>query len=650
MASRDKGLSRFRSIPKDARDKIDAEKRTVELSFSSEEPVERWGENEVLSHNSGDYDFGRVKDGTHPLLAGHNESDPDAQIGVIERAWVDGEKMGRAVVRFGNSARAQEYFKDVQDGIRQNISVGYDRTGIAESKKAKDGRVTTRYRWMPTHIAIVPVPADTNVGTGRDNAELDSPAQPDVEKIVTNLTPEQKKRMKILLDPAAADGGTVKVVNEAEVRAKIKEDEKSRRKEIRALADHLIEKHAYAKDAVEKAARAACEGETTADEFKSLGRDAALSAVKSTSYSMAKSGASEEEIQGYSVARAIQSCLKNGTRQPDGLEKEFSDDCQKKTGRNCEGFAIPYDAVLCRQRPAGRRGLSRDTRDLNAGTFGQGGATIATVLEMPVIELLRNSQVLTRLGIQVWGGLSSNVAIPRQTAPATAYSLPESQTLTTSTAALDQISMTPHRVGITGKYTRQLLLQSSMDVANFLMADQMAVLALRLDYLGLFGQGAASEPLGVASTPGVGSIAFGGAATFANLVKFETALGILNANLGNRGYVTTPASKGVLKSAAKLLVGATTVAAVPLWEMTGVDSDGVINGYRAIDSNQILNNIMMFGNWNDLIQGMFGGIDTVVNPYSQDTDAVVRITMNTFVDYVIRHPQSFCISSDAANQ
>ena len=126
MPDKQKGLSRSLRI---ARDKIDAEKRTVELAFSSESPVERWGENEVLSHDKGDYDFSRVASGTHPLLLGHAEHDPNSQIGVIESARVDADKVGRAVVRFGNSDKANEIFKDVQDGIRQLVSVGYDITG-----------------------------------------------------------------------------------------------------------------------------------------------------------------------------------------------------------------------------------------------------------------------------------------------------------------------------------------------------------------------------------------------------------------------------------------------------------------------------------------------------------------------------------------
>ena len=51
--------------------------------------------------------------------------DPNDQIGVVESARIDDDRIGRAVVRFGKSQRAQEIFGDVQDGVRRLVSVGY---------------------------------------------------------------------------------------------------------------------------------------------------------------------------------------------------------------------------------------------------------------------------------------------------------------------------------------------------------------------------------------------------------------------------------------------------------------------------------------------------------------------------------------------
>jgi HK97 family phage major capsid protein len=633
------------------RAKIDKEKRTVELSFASETPVERWGENEVLSHDKGDYDFSRIASGTHPLLLGHEEYDPTSQIGVVESARVDADKVSRAVVRFGNSPLANEIFQDVQDGIRQLISVGYDRTSIASSEKSADGMVTTRYRWMPTHIAVVPVPADTKVGVGRER-EVDS-QNVDVESIAKNLTPEQRENMKrslLLLDPApaitapAGGGAAAPALDENKIRSGAQELERSRVRGITKVADELSKDHPQCAEKIRSITSESIEKGDSLGDYQIRAMREVIGAKPVKPVLMADLGMDENDQRTYSILRGIQSCIKRNTNTPDGLEGEVHTEIVKRGG-TFEGFAVPANAnVRCR---ADRRTLKRD---LQAGVFAQGGAMVPTILLTSVIELLRNRMVTSELGIQTMGGLSGNVSIPRQTGAATAYSLPESATLTKSTQALDQILLAPHRVGAWNDYTKQLLLQSSIDVENFIRDDLMKVIAIKWDALIIYGQGAGSEPQGIVNTPGIASVNFGAAATFAKLVAFETALAVLNADDGAMAYATTPSVRGVLKSAAKLLTGATTVAATPLWENGSAPGEGIVNGYRALASNQIQNNQVIFGNWSDVIHGLYGGYDVIVNPYSRDTDAAVRITINTFGDVAVRHAASFCASSDAGNQ
>ena len=93
-------------------------------------------------------------------------------------------------------------------------------------------------------------------------------------------------------------------------------------------------------------------------------------------------------------------------------------------------------------------------------------------------------------------------------------------------------------------------------------------------------------------------------------------------------------------------------AATPLWEndVAGDMGDGMINGYKAVDTNQIPNNRMIFGDWSEVVHLLWGGLDVIVNPYSRDTDAVVRVTFNMFMDSILRHAVSFAVSADAANQ
>ena len=142
---------------------IDAEKRTVELAFSSEQPVERWYGQEILSHDPGAVVMDRLHDGA-PLLLNHYGD----QIGVVEHARIDADRRGRAVVRFSRSALAQEIFQDVLDGIRRHVSVGYVvHDGQVISRDDDEPTIVRWTKWEPLEISIVPVPADHTVGVGR---------------------------------------------------------------------------------------------------------------------------------------------------------------------------------------------------------------------------------------------------------------------------------------------------------------------------------------------------------------------------------------------------------------------------------------------------------------------------------------------------
>ena len=146
-----KAEKRFREL-KIERKAIDEESRTVELAFSSEEPYERSFGIEVLDHADGSADLSRLHNGA-PLLVNH---DPNDQIGVVENARVDDDKVGRATVRFGKSERAQEIFGDVSDGIRRLVSVGYQVKQVDKAERDKDGLATYRVSsWQPLEISLV---------------------------------------------------------------------------------------------------------------------------------------------------------------------------------------------------------------------------------------------------------------------------------------------------------------------------------------------------------------------------------------------------------------------------------------------------------------------------------------------------------------
>jgi len=142
---------------------VDVEARTVELAFSSEAEVERWFGIEILSHSDGACDLSRLNDGG-AVLDGHDRA---KQIGVVQRAWIGSDYRGRAVVRFSRNSAGQEMLKDVIDGVRRHVSVGYsiEELRCIEDREGTDVLLVTR--WQPHEISIVSVPADVSVGIGR---------------------------------------------------------------------------------------------------------------------------------------------------------------------------------------------------------------------------------------------------------------------------------------------------------------------------------------------------------------------------------------------------------------------------------------------------------------------------------------------------
>ncbi|ADD94573.1 hypothetical protein [uncultured phage MedDCM-OCT-S08-C1731] len=156
---------KFRTIDLSKARSIDEEKRTVRIGVSSETPVERSFGMEVLGHSEDEINMEFMQSKTAPLLLDH---DMKKQIGVVEEFKLDqAAKRTTAVVRFGKSALAEEVFRDVVDGIRMNISVGY-RVDKLE-RQNKDDETYYRASWTPMEISSVSIPADASrlVGVGR---------------------------------------------------------------------------------------------------------------------------------------------------------------------------------------------------------------------------------------------------------------------------------------------------------------------------------------------------------------------------------------------------------------------------------------------------------------------------------------------------
>ena len=148
---------------------VDEENRTVELSFSSEEPYQRWWGTEILDHSEGCVDLTRLRE-LGCVLFNHNR---DKVIGKPLDVSIK-DNRGIAKVQFDEDPESDVIYQKVKGGSLKGVSVGYGVDiweDVAANKKSSDGRftgpVSVAKKWMPYEISIVSVPADPTVGVGR---------------------------------------------------------------------------------------------------------------------------------------------------------------------------------------------------------------------------------------------------------------------------------------------------------------------------------------------------------------------------------------------------------------------------------------------------------------------------------------------------
>lgn len=143
--------------------KYDDEKRTIEMSFSSDKPIEHWFGRLILNHSPKAIRLDRLRAGG-PFLCDHDRT---KLAGVHEEVDTDGHVM-RGSVRFSRSALGTETYEDIRDGIRPNTSVGLILHEFHLVREDEDeGPLYQSDDWEPVEDSSVTVPADFSVGAGR---------------------------------------------------------------------------------------------------------------------------------------------------------------------------------------------------------------------------------------------------------------------------------------------------------------------------------------------------------------------------------------------------------------------------------------------------------------------------------------------------
>ena len=617
---------------------IDEAARTVEVAFSSETPVARWFGDEILDHSAGAMNDARLANGA-AVLWNH---DTDVQIGVVESARIDGDRVGRAVLRFGKSARADEIWADVVAGIIRHISVGYFVRAVkTEETEGAPDKVTIT-DWEPYEISLVSVPADASVGVGRSVGE--PPEEPRNAPVDTdtqiNQTENRGSGMKtVIIRNAEGDlvrakvDETGKIVETLEVLERAADTQalvtRGRAAEQQRTASILELGERYSAQAlVPEAIRSG----VSVDEFtRSLLEHVNTGAGGQRGNTPladdgGEIGMTDREVARFSFNRALRALANPGDaslREEAAFEFEASRAAARALGRDAQGVMVPMDVLT--------RALNTGTDGLSAGATG-GLAIGTTLLSQSFIEMLRARSIFLQRATPL-GGLVGNFSIPGQAGGASGYWLDEDEDAGEGTVDLRDIALAPKTVGAFSEITRKMLMQPSIDAEALTRRDLSIALATTIDLAGYYGDGV-KKPVGLKNLPGINAVAFANVQpTYQELIAMESEIATDNADVDSMCYIGNAKFRGHCKSTEKFASS----SGQTIWE-----PGNQVNGYAADITNQVALGDVFHGNFADAIVGAWGGLDLTVDPYSNSKKGRLRIVAFQDIDIAFRNVESFC--------
>ena len=364
----------------------------------------------------------------------------------------------------------------------------------------------------------------------------------------------------------------------------------------------------------------------------------AIAALSKKSVPTADIGLTAKEVKSFNILAGINALANPNNAQARAaaaFEFECSQAVAQKMGRAAGGFYLPSDV---------------QKRDLLVGTTTAGGYTVATELR-GFIDILRNAMVIDKAGATFMSGLVGNIAIPKQSVAGTAYWVAENAAPTESQQTLAQVTMSPKTVGAFTDISRQLLLQSSIDVQNWVTRDLATIVGLAIQQAAINGPGTGNAPTGILTAVTASQIGDtnGKAPTWANIVGLEADVAANNADVGTLAYLTNAKVRGKLKVTEKFA----TSNGSPIW----VDGALPLNGYAGHVTNAVPSNLtkgnqsassaIIFGDFASLLIGLWGATDILVDPYTGGAAGTVRVRVLQSCDVALRHVESFATMVDA---
>lgn len=298
-----------------------------------------------------------------------------------------------------------------------------------------------------------------------------------------------------------------------------------------------------------------------------------------------------------------------------GAAAEYHAETERRTGRKAQGVFVPLSVLEQRVNT----------------TTSAGDLVPNTVRGDMYVGPLRESLLVRQMGVRVLSGLTGDVTIPKAGDGLTASWVAENEAIPESDMTFNSITLRPRHVGALTEMSRQLIQQADPSIERLVRDDLAYAVAKEVDRAIIAGDGN-KEPLGIINRDDVQTADLPG--SWADVLAMVQMLNALN--IDPTAWYTTP---GVLSG----LRGTLKEAGLPGYIAEG----GRIADLPTYASNAAPSATAILGDWSQVILGVWGELDILVNPFAESAyrRGGVLVRAMATMDVGVRHEEAFVVAT-----
>lgn len=254
----------------------------------------------------------------------------------------------------------------------------------------------------------------------------------------------------------------------------------------------------------------------------------------------------------------------------------------------------------------------------------EGVEVVATDL-YDIIEPLRAKNVLVQAGAKFYTGLTNSAQIPVMTGSNVGWA-GETAAATDGNVLFNNVTLTPKRLTAYVDISKMLLAQDSIGVENAIRQDLINAINSKLEST-ILGKGAksATTPAGIFNGKTPTKVT-----DFEGLVGLEAKVEEANV-LGGVSYIASPSARASFRNMMKGSRGTAQLAY----------TDGTLDGTPVYSTSNVEAKTFVVGDFSNLAIGSWGGLDIVVDNYTQAVNGMIRLVVNAYFDAALIRPEAF---------